>query len=112
MRTLIHPQGFTVWLSARDTYDWAHKPGASWPCSTLSDKRLVAVFDSNGLCDLAVDGRDAAYDIVAHEVSAMIADHMRDKLPADHACYFVAVGQFARSARTGRTMAVLRRARY
>ena len=94
MRTSIHPDRFTRWLSARDTYDWAHEPHASWPCSTLSDKRVVAVFDSNGLCDFAVNGRDAN-DIDGTELSAMVADFMRAKLPSGHICRFVAVDQFA-----------------
>ena len=29
-----------LWLSVNDTYDWAHKPGAAWPCSKLSGKRV------------------------------------------------------------------------
>lgn len=33
-----------LWLSDKDTYDWAHKPGATWPCSILSGKQLFAEF--------------------------------------------------------------------
>lgn len=61
-----------IWLSARDTYEWAHRTGASWPCSTLSGHRVFAAFDSNGLCDLTIDGKDGDCD--AHELSAIISD--------------------------------------
>lgn len=94
MRTAIHSDSFTVWLSAQDTYDWAGKPMASWPCSTLANKRLVASFDTNGLYDLSVNGRDTSEDTDGNELSAMVSDFMANKLPKDHPCYFVAVGQF------------------
>jgi hypothetical protein len=64
-----------MWLSARDTYNWAHKAGASWPCSTLGDKRLVVVVDRNGLCDLTVDGRGDTGEIDGQELDACISDH-------------------------------------
>jgi len=54
---------------------------------------LMAVFDTNGLLDLTVDGRNAG-DIDGHEFSAIVADHVRGRLPAEHPCYFVACGQF------------------
>lgn len=92
MRTLIHETSVKLWLSAHDTYQWAHKAGASWPCSQLSDKRLFAEFDRNGLCDLAVNGRSA--DVDGNELSACCADHLARKLPKEHPCYWVAVGQF------------------
>lgn len=50
--------GVQLWLSANDTYNWAHKSGASWPCSVLSDHRLYAEFDETGdLIDMAIDGK-------------------------------------------------------
>ena len=99
MRALVQKDGFVLWLSADDTYNWANKPHAHWPCSTLSNKRMVAVFDSNGLCDISVNGRVAGDGelsaIDGTEFSAIVADFMRAKLPADHACRFIAVDQFA-----------------
>jgi len=94
MRVQIFPTGFNIWLSAGDTYDWAHKPGGAWPCSTFNDRRVFAQFDTNGLCDLTVNGRDAPDDIDGNEFSVMVADFLRDKLHTNHPCYFVAVGQF------------------
>lgn len=93
MRTQIWESGFNLWLSANDTYNWANRPGESWPCSELSDKRLFVQFDRNGLCDLTIDGKDGDCDCT--ELSAIVADFMRDKLPKDHACRFVAVDQFS-----------------
>lgn len=98
MRTLIHDNGFTLWLSANDTYDWAHRVNDSWPCSTLSNHRLTASFDSNGLYDLTIDGKclsgEGYCEVDAHELSAIVADLMKKKLPTTHPCYDVAVGQF------------------
>lgn len=93
MRTLIQKDGFVLWLSARDTHDWAHQPHSAWPCSTISDKRLTVVFDANGLCDLSINGRDAD-NIDGAELSAMVSDFMRAKLPTGHSCRDVAVNQF------------------
>jgi hypothetical protein len=28
-----------LWLSADDTYGWAHRPGERWPCFTLAHHR-------------------------------------------------------------------------
>lgn len=93
MRLKIFETGFNLWLSARDTYDWATRPNCSWPCSQLEDKRVFVQFDRNGLCDFTVDGKSADCD--GNELSAIVADHVRAKLPESHPCYFVAVGQFA-----------------
>lgn len=92
-RVVIHDSAVLLWASANDTYDWAHRPGASWPCSTLSGHRFFAAFDGNGLCDLTVDGRDAPDDIDGHEFSALCSDLLVEKLPEDHPAHFVAVDQ-------------------
>lgn len=70
--------GYTLWLSRSDTYRWARKPGAAWPCSKCSGRRLVVGVNSNGLCDLAVDGRTV--DVDGNELEAIVADH----LPAEY----------------------------
>ena len=98
MRLRDDGTGFVLWASADDTHHWARKPGAAWPCSTLSGHRFMAVFDTNGLLDLTVDGRDAPDDIDGHELSAIVADLAGEKLPKDHPCWFVAVGQFQEGA--------------
>jgi hypothetical protein len=61
-----------VWLSARDTYDWAHRPGASWPCSTLSDHRIMAEVQGDNLVDFTIDGKMGDCD--GNELDAILAD--------------------------------------
>jgi hypothetical protein len=92
MRTQIGERSIQLWLSARDTYDWANRDGASWPCSMLADHRLFAAFDTNGLVDYAIDGKTS--DVDSNELSACCADHLASKLPKDHPCFDVVVGQF------------------
>jgi hypothetical protein len=69
-----NPIGYTMWLSARDTYDWATKPGSDWPCSECSDHRIMVQCDSNGLCDFTLDGREGEMD--GTELDAIVADHL------------------------------------
>ena len=82
MRMQIGESGIVVWLSPRDTYEWAHKPGAHWPCSTLSNRRVMAGFDSNGLCEFTINGRDGDCD--SHEFNAILADLCGSRVPKDH----------------------------
>ena len=98
MRTSITSTNVQVWLSARDTYDWAHRSGARWLGSELSGRRVFAEFDSNGLCGLAFDGGRGDQDCDSNEFSACVADHLAGRLPVDHPCYDVAVGQFLANA--------------
>jgi len=95
MRVLDNGNSVVLWASANDTYDWAHKPGAAWPCSTLSGHRFVAAFDTNGLYELTVNGRDAP-TIDGCEFNAITSDLLEQsgKVPEDHPVWFVTVGQF------------------
>ena len=78
MRIMRNAGGVKLWLSARDTYDWANRPGKQWPCSELSGRRLFAEFDSRGdLVDMAINGRSA--DCSADEFNAIVADHIGGK---------------------------------
>lgn len=76
MRIQRHGKQTTIWASNRDTYDWAHKPGASWPCSTISDHRLRIDLDNGDLVDLTIDGRypPPDMDIEGYELTAFIDD--------------------------------------
>jgi hypothetical protein len=79
MRFKLNPdgRGYVMWLSARDTYAWAHKAGAYWPCSTLSDRRCVVVCDRIGLCDFTIDGKEFDDgEFIGDEISAIVADHL------------------------------------
>lgn len=73
MRVQITGNRIKLWLSASDTAIWARR----WPCSTLGGKRLFAEFDSNGLCDLTINGRDGDCD--GNEFDAITADFLAGK---------------------------------
>lgn len=94
MRTQIFQSGFNLWLSANDTYQWANRPNCRWPCSFLSNKRCFISFDPNGLCDFTINGGRGEQDCDGNELSAIVSDFMKGKLPKDHVSYDVAVGQF------------------
>jgi hypothetical protein len=74
MRVRINGSNAKLWLSADDTYRWAHKAGAAWPCSVLSGHRLFAEFDGDDLIDMAIDGKRA--DCPADEFNAITSDYM------------------------------------
>ena len=78
MKKIILPDGGTkLWLSAHDTYQWAHKAGAAWPCSFLADKPLFAEFDSNSdLVDLAVNYGRGNQDCPSDEFNAITSDFL------------------------------------
>jgi len=90
MRVQVSESCVVLHATGAETYDWANRPGAAWPCSTLSGRKLFAAFDSNGLFD--TDGDE---DIDGHEFSACCADLLHDsgKVSEDHPAYFVAIGQ-------------------
>jgi hypothetical protein len=73
-RSAARPMGYTLWLSADDTYNWATRPHKSCPCSTLRGSRLVVQVDSNGLCDIAIDGKLGDCD--GTELDAIVSDHL------------------------------------
>lgn len=70
--------GYKLWLSARETYSWATRPGDAWPGSALRSNRLFVEVDRNGICEFAVNGRDDE-DVDGNELEAIVTDH----LPAD-----------------------------
>lgn len=83
MRLTLSDKGFSVWVSANETYNWAHRPGKSWSCSTLSNHRFFAQFNSNGLCDLTIDGKDDT-SIDPHEFGCIMEDLVYPRLPDGH----------------------------
>ena len=68
---------YQIRLSANETYQWATRPGNSWPCSQLKNHRIMACVDSNGLCDFTVDGKYSD-DVDGTELAACIGDHLPD----------------------------------
>ena len=68
--------GIQLWLSATDTYNWAHRPNNKWPCSVLSGHRLYVQFDeSHNLIDVTIDGKSK--DCPANEFNAITLDFMK-----------------------------------
>ena len=80
MRAMVTSDQVTLWLSATDTYRWAHQPSVGWPSSDLSGHRLVLMFDHCGLVDCSVDGFAGGGDVEfsSHELSVM-AQHLTAK---------------------------------
>ncbi|KKK66566.1 hypothetical protein LCGC14_2962840, partial [marine sediment metagenome] len=97
MRLQDNGDSVAMWVSANETYEWANRIGSSWPCSELSGKRFFAAFDTNGLYELTVDGKDPndmTCWIPGDEFSAITSDLLAERLATDHPCYFVTVGQY------------------
>ena len=65
-----------LWLTAQDTYTWANRPGALWPCSTLAGKTLYAEFDGPDLVAMSVDDGHGDQDIPADEFNAITSDFL------------------------------------
>jgi len=102
MKLDVDGDAFTLWLSPNDTQQWTlgfapkGKVGR-WPAAELGGRRIRATFDSSGLLECLVDGRDVTKSriwVPVDEFSAMAADFIETKLPRDHAAWYVAVGQF------------------
>jgi hypothetical protein len=93
MRIQDDGDSFALWVSADDTYNWANRINNAWPCSTLSGHRFACCFDRTGLVEFTLDGKQFA-DVDANEFNACVSDLLTGKLPEDHPCYFVAIGQF------------------
>lgn len=70
---------WSVNLSADETYDWANRSVASWPCSRLAGKPIWAQFDkrTGDLVDLTI--RNRRTDIDSHEFNAIMADLVNPK---------------------------------
>ena len=72
------PSGYALTLSESETYDWAHRAGRLWPCSTLSGFSLSIEVDSSGLCGLETRDSDDVIelDVDGNELDAIIADYL------------------------------------
>lgn len=85
MRTTCDQYGTTLWLSANDTHNWAHRSGACWPCSTLAGHRLFASFAPNGdLVDMAIDGGRGNQDCPGDEFNAIVSDYLTERFSTEH----------------------------
>lgn len=86
-------------ISPTESYLWAHREGNLWPASTLSGKRVRALFDEHGLVELDIYdesnlGKPIAFDPPSHEFNALVADVLAKRLPKKHPAYYVTVGGF------------------
>jgi hypothetical protein len=74
MKIIETSGGYIMRLSANDTWNWAHRPGALWFFSTLANRTVRLDVDGNGLCGLLVDGRGD--NVNSDELSACVGDHL------------------------------------
>lgn len=80
MRIQEYKGTIKLWLSAKNTYDWANRVDESWPCFQLAGKRLFAEFAPNGdLVDIAIDGQIGDCD--PNEFCAITSDFIRTRHP-------------------------------
>ncbi len=100
MKVVVSGRNVKLWSSANDTYNWAHRTGASWPGSQLSGKRLFAEFQKGDLVDLMVNGRSA--DISSDEFNAATSDFLENRLPKKHEDYPFLVTRFQSNRPPGR----------
>ena len=85
MRATQNQHGTSIWLSAKNTEDWAERPGARWPCSTLSGHRIFAAFAPNGdLVRVCVDGGRGNQDCSIDEFNAIMSDHLAKRFGTEH----------------------------
>jgi hypothetical protein len=67
---------YRLWLTAHETYQWAHREGACWPGSTISGSRLmVKVSGAYGLCAYTLDSKPGK-ERQGYELQAIVADHL------------------------------------
>ena len=78
MRKVENGNFVKLWLSANDTFSWANKSGAAWPCSFLSGKRLFAEFDQGDLIDLDINGGRGSQDCPSDEFNAITDDFLKE----------------------------------
>ena len=76
MRVKSISSSIHLWASRRDTYDWAHRPGKLWPCSTLSGKSLFVALENSGadIADILLDGREDTTHLDWHELRCFLDD--------------------------------------
>ena len=84
MKVIQSEYGTSIWISARETAEWATQPGKRWPCSELAGRRVFAAFDARGnLVDMAIDGRTDT-DCDATEFDALTSDFLAARFGSEH----------------------------
>jgi hypothetical protein len=72
MRIIGEKNDCKAWLSARDTENWANRPGSSWPCSTVSGKRIMVEVSHGDLVDIWINGKWG--ECSGYELDAILLD--------------------------------------
>jgi hypothetical protein len=83
MRKRINGKTAQLWASAHDTYDWAHRSGNAWPCSTLSHRRFYAEFSNGDLVNIVFNGGRGEQDCDAQELNAFVEDAFGTSRPGE-----------------------------
>jgi hypothetical protein len=82
MKIQKNEYGTKLWLSAQNTFDWAHRVGSSWPCSKLSGKPVFVEFAKNGdLVDLSINGGRGDQECSESELDAIAEDFLGSSHP-------------------------------
>lgn len=69
-----------VWISSNETFKWARRPNAQWPCSTLADRRIFVELASNGdLVDIKINGKNPKNNIDSHELNSLLNNLIKRK---------------------------------
>jgi len=68
----IPPNTVKLWCSKNDIDKWVHRPGNSWPCSTLLGSSIFAEFYNGDLIDFNCSRKNS--DVDAWEFNAFIFD--------------------------------------
>jgi len=87
MRVTKCENGYCMWVSANDTYNWAHKVRANWPCSQLSGHKFFVAVDANGLYDFILDGRMVILAIDNTELMACVEYYLPTELKKYWPCW-------------------------
>lgn len=83
----VGDNGIVLYLSADDTYKWAHRPGRMWPCSRAADRHIKIHIDRDGnKGDIEVREPDTGYVIPNYyipidELDAIVTDHLPEGHP-------------------------------
>ena len=99
-RVIVGQSSVSLWVSRRETRAWARKEGEAWPCSVTADNSLHVEYDSNGSTEKRLNSGKKKRDIPTHELNAIAFDFLKGRVPIDHPCWYVIIGQFIQPVNT------------
>jgi hypothetical protein len=76
MRIKTGGRTIVVQATRQETYDWANRPGKSWPCSSLASHSLYVMFEDGNLVEFSCDGGKYDRFVDMREFNAFIEDAM------------------------------------